>query len=82
VLIGLKTFTALLAAGATAATVAAAPVAVADTGSGAQPKCYQSGPGTQCQMPGNVHFNDAPPPAQFYPYGGEAGLLGGGGARP
>ena len=81
-LIGLKTFTALLAAGATAATVAAAPVAVADTGSGAQPTCYQSGPGTQCQMPGNVQFNDAPPPAQFYPYGGETGLLGGGGARP
>jgi hypothetical protein len=77
----LKVFTSLLAAGATAATVAAAPVAVADSSSGAQPTCYQSGPGTQCQTPGNVQFNDAPPPVQFYPYGGEAGLLGGGGAR-
>jgi hypothetical protein len=46
-----------------------------------QPTCYQSGPGTQCQTPGNVQFNDAPPPVSFYPYGGEAGLLGGGDGR-
>jgi hypothetical protein len=79
----LKMFTSLLAAGATAATIAAAPVAVADsTSGGSQPSCYQSGPGTQCQTPGNVQFNDAPPPVQFYPYGGETGLLGGGGGRP
>ena len=76
-------FISLLAAGATAATVAAAPVAVADSGSGAQPTCYQSGPGTQCQMPGNVQLDDAPPPARSLSVaGGETGLLGGGGARP
>lgn len=77
----LKLFTSLLAAGAVA-TIAAAPIAAAESSSGAEPTCYQSGPGTQCQTPGNVQFNDAPPPVQFYPYGGEAGLLGGGGARP
>jgi hypothetical protein len=77
-----KMLTLFFAAGATAAAVAAAPVAVADAGSGSQPTCYQSGPGTQCQTPGNVQFNDAPPAVQFYPYGGESGLLGGGGGRP
>ena len=71
----------LLAAGAVAATIAAAPLAAADSSTGAQPTCYQSGPGTQCQTPGNVQFNDAPPAVSFYPYGGEAGLLGGGGGR-
>ena len=74
-------FPSLLAAGALAATIAAAPIAAADSSTGAQPTCYQSGPGTQCQTPGNVQFNDAPPPVSFYPYGGEAGLLGGGGGR-
>ena len=77
-----RMFIPLLAAGAVAATIAAAPIAAADSSTGAQPTCYQSGPGTQCQMPGNVQFNDAPPPVQFYPYGGESGLLGGGGGRP
>jgi hypothetical protein len=76
--VALKMFTPLLAAGAAAATIAAAPIAAADS---SQPACYQSGQGTQCQTPGNVQFNDAPPPVQFYPYGGEAGLLGGGGGR-
>jgi hypothetical protein len=81
--IRLTMFTLPLALGAAAAAIAAAPTAVAaDSTSAAQPTCYQSGPGTQCQTPGNVQFNDAPPPVQFYPYGGESGLLGGGGARP
>ena len=79
--IRLKFSTPLLAAIGAAAAIAAAPMAAADS-SAAQPTCYQSGPGTQCQTPGNVQFNDAPPPVQFYPYGGEAGLLGGGGGRP
>ncbi|PXX07340.1 hypothetical protein [Mycolicibacterium moriokaense] len=76
-----RMFLPLLAAGAVATTIAGTPVAGADSPSGAQPTCYQSGPGTQCQTPGNVQFNDAPPPVSFYPYGGEAGLLGGGGGR-
>ncbi|KAA0080456.1 hypothetical protein CIW52_22745 [Mycolicibacterium sp. P9-64] len=73
--------TPVLAASAAAAAIAAAPLAAADPAP-AQPICYQSGPGTQCQTLGNVQFNDAPAPVQFYPYGGESGLLGGGGARP
>jgi hypothetical protein len=61
--------TPLLAAGAVAAAIAAAPVAEA----------AQSCSGNVCQSPGNVQVNDAPPPVQFFPYGGEAFLLGGGG---
>jgi hypothetical protein len=61
----------LLAAGAAAVAIAAAPIAAADTG--------QSCSGTVCQSPGNVEINDSPPPVQFYPYGGDAFLLGGGG---
>src|SRR4030081_3284038 len=60
----------LLAAGATAVAIAAAPIAAADTG--------QSCSGTICQSPGNVQINDSPPPVQFFPYGGDAFLLGGG----
>jgi hypothetical protein len=76
-----KLITSLLAAGAAAAAFVAAPVATAAS-SQADQTCYQSGSGTQCQSPGNVQFNDAPPQVEFYPYGGESGLLGGGGARP
>jgi hypothetical protein len=78
---GLKGIIAAAIAGATAAAIAAAPIAAADDPSQAAPTCYQSGPGTQCQSSGNVQLNDAPPPVQFYPYGGESGLLGGGGGR-
>ncbi|MDT5346830.1 MAG: hypothetical protein QOH91_117 [Mycobacterium sp.] len=56
-----RMFMPLLAAGAVATTIAATPIAAADSSTGAQPTCYQSGPGTQCQTPGNVQFNDAPP---------------------
>jgi hypothetical protein len=79
--IGLKFITPLIAAGAVAAVMAAAPMAAADSTQAAQ-TCNQSGPGTQCQSPGNVQLNDDPAPVQFYPYGGESGLLGGGGGRP
>ena len=79
--VALKMFTPLLAAGAAVAAIAVAPMAAAESSSGSQPSCFQSGPGTQCQTPGNVQLNDAPPPVQFYPYGGEPGLIGGGGGR-
>jgi hypothetical protein len=62
----------LLAAGAAAVAITAAPIAAAAT---PQPSCA----GNVCQSPGNVQINDAPPPVSFYPYGGEAFLLGGGG---
>jgi hypothetical protein len=63
----------LLAAGAAAVAIAAAPIAAAAPST--VPSCGASGAGTICQSPGNVQINDSPPPVQFYPYGGEAFLL-------
>jgi hypothetical protein len=63
----------LLTAGAAAVAIAAAPIAAAAPTTGQS--CGASGTGTVCQSPGNVQINDAPPPVQFYPYGGEAFLL-------
>jgi hypothetical protein len=58
----------------TALAIIAAPIAsAADTGQ----SCGQSGTGTVCESPGNVQINDTPPPVGFYPYGGDAFLLGG-----
>jgi hypothetical protein len=54
--------------------VATAPISAASTNS-----CATSRTGTVCQSPGNVQINDSPPAVQFYPYGGEAFLTGGGG---
>ena len=60
-----------------APTAAAAPAAAAPAPAPApaQQSCAGSGAGTVCQSPGNVQINDAPPPVQFFPYGGEAFLL-------
>jgi hypothetical protein len=69
--INLTYITPLLGAAATAAAILAAPIAAADTG----PSCSADGPGTICQSPGNTQINDAPPPVNFYPYGGDAFLL-------
>jgi hypothetical protein len=69
--------TALFGAGAAAVAILAAPVAAADTGQ----SCSADGSGSICQSPGNAQINDAPPPVSFYPYGGDAFLLGGGGYR-
>ena len=63
----------LLAAGAAAVAIAAAPSAAA-----ADPQsCTQTGSESICQSPGNVQLNDAPPPVSFDPYGGEGFLMGG-----
>jgi hypothetical protein len=68
--------TTLLGSAAAALAIIAAPIAsAADTGQ----SCGQSGTGTVCESPGNVQINDTPPPVGFYPYGGDAFLLGGGG---
>jgi hypothetical protein len=68
-----------LGAAAVAAAICAAPIASADPAPQVpqqqQQSCGGSGSGTICQSPGNVQINDAPPPVQFYPYGGEAFLL-------
>jgi hypothetical protein len=54
-----------------AVAILAAPIAAADTGQ----SCSADGSGTICQSPGNAQINDAPPPVNYYPYGGEAFLL-------
>ena len=72
-------FAPILGAAAVAAAISAAPIASAAPGAQAastpQQSCTGSGSGTICQSPGNAQINDAPPPVQFYPYGGEAFLL-------
>ena len=65
----------LVGATAVAAAIAGAPLAAAEPN---QPEesCETAGPSsTVCQTPGNAEINDAPPPVDYYPYGGEAGLL-------
>jgi hypothetical protein len=74
----LKFFTPMVAAGITAAAIAAAPIAAADSTS-AQPTSAASAPQqtctslggtqTQCQSPGNVQVNDAPPQVNYFPLG-------------
>jgi hypothetical protein len=54
-----------------AVAILAAPIAAADTGQ----SCSADGSGTICQSPGNAQINDAPPPVNYYPYGGDAFLL-------
>jgi hypothetical protein len=63
----------LLAAGAAAVAIAAAPIAAAAPTTGQS--CGATSAGSICQTPGNAQVNDSPPPVQYYPYGGEAGLL-------
>ncbi|MCX8563034.1 hypothetical protein OS122_19245 [Mycolicibacterium mucogenicum] len=61
---------------AAAAMIVAAPIASAAPSNPApHQSCNTSGAGTICQSPGNAQVNDAKPPVQFYPYGGEALLL-------
>ena len=62
-----------VAAGITAAALTVAPAA------SAAESCGGTGGGTVCQSAGNVQIDDAPAPVQYFPYGGEAFLLGGGG---
>jgi hypothetical protein len=70
--------TALFGAAAAAYSVLAAPVAAAAAG---QP-CSVTGSETVCQSAGNAQVNDAPPPVNFYRYGGYGLALGGGGLLP
>lgn len=67
----------MLGAAAAVATIGAPSAAASpDTGTApTQQSCAVSGPGTVCGSPGNVQINDAPPPVQFFPYGGSALLL-------
>ena len=66
----------LLATAAAAVAIAAAPIAVAaPRASGDGPQAHQSctdlgGTQTECQSPGNVQVNDAPPQVDYFPYAG------------
>jgi hypothetical protein len=76
--LGLNYIASLLAAGAAAVAIAAAPIAAAappDPGnpSPVQQSCIDlGGKQSQCQAPGNVQINDAPPQVDYYPYAGGA----------
>ena len=71
-------FTPMVAAGVAVVAIAAAPTAAADSTS-AQPTSAASAPQqtctslggtqTQCQSPGNVEINDAPPQVNYFPLG-------------
>ena len=58
----MKYITSLLAVGAAAVAIGAAPTAFAAN----QPPCA----GTFCQSPGNVQIKTPPPSVQYHPYGG------------
>ena len=64
--------TPLLATGAAAVAILAAPTAAA------LPKiCAANGAGTTCQSPGNVEITNPARAVSFYPYGTMPWLLGG-----
>ncbi len=65
----------MLAAGAAAVAISAAPIASA--ASTIQQSCTDSVSGSECQSPGNVEINDTPAPMNFDPYGDDGFLLGG-----
>ena len=64
--------TPLLAAGAAAVAIVAAPTAVA-----VPQTCVANGAGMTCKSPGNVEINNSAPPVSFFPYGTMPYLLGG-----
>ena len=64
------TFLAPLAAvAAAAAVIATAPIAAADSTAPQQTCTSLGGTQTQCQSPGNVQINDAPPQVNYFPLG-------------
>jgi hypothetical protein len=62
--------TLLLAAGAGAVAISAAPIAAADSTS-----CSTIGPNSECQTPGNVQINDSAP-VQYAPQYPDFSLFG------
>jgi len=71
-----KFLTPVLAAGAAALAITAAPIAAAAPAPGQQ-SCIDSGSGTECQSPGNVQIYASPPVVNYDPYGYDGFLLGG-----
>jgi hypothetical protein len=66
----------LFAAAAAAVAISAAPTAAAAP-TPPYKTCVATGPGTTCQLPGNVEVDTAAPKLIFYPYGNVPFLLGG-----
>jgi hypothetical protein len=62
-------FAPLAAVAAAAAVIATAPVAAADSTAPQQSCTSLGGTQTQCQSPGNVQINDAPPQVNYFPLG-------------
>jgi hypothetical protein len=78
----IKYITPIMAAGAAAVAIVAAPIAAAAPTSPADPgsvqaSCGAVGPDSSCVTPGNAEINDSPPGVNFYPYGNMPFLLGG-----
>ena len=74
--LGLRYVAPLLATGAVAAAIAAAPLAAAAPTAPSDPTQVQQsctnlgGTQSECQAPGNVQVNDAPPQVDYFPYAG------------
>ena len=74
--LGMNYIAALLAAGAAAVAITAAPIATAAPAapghsSQLQEPCVDlGGTRSECQAPGNVQVNDAPPQVDYFPYAG------------
>ena len=69
----------LLAAGAAAVAITAAPIAAAASAPAPHGACDAGVSGSICDTPGDVGINDSPLPVSSDPYGGEGFLLGGNG---
>jgi hypothetical protein len=73
---GLRYVAPLLATGAVAVAIAAAPLAAAAPTAPSDPTQVQQscanlgGTQSECQAPGNVQVNDAPPQVDYFPYAG------------
>ena len=72
----LSYLTPLLAAGAAAAAIGAAPIASAESTTPSSPAATDVS-GSVCESPGNVEINDTPGAMDFQPYGEDGLLLGG-----
>jgi hypothetical protein len=74
--LGLHYVAPLLATGAVAVAIAAAPLAAAAPTAPRDPTQVQQsctnlgGTQSECQAPGNVQVNDAPPQVDYFPYAG------------
>jgi hypothetical protein len=74
--LGLRYVAPLLATGAVAVAIAAAPLAAAAPTAPSDPTQVQQscsnlgGTQSECQAPGNVQVNDAPPQVDYFPYAG------------